>query len=95
MGEGAYTLVETEAPEGYNKAPDTTVTIEAAYNASGMLTAWSVSPNSDGYVEIVNNAGIVLPGTGGMGTVAFTAIGVAAILGGVTWQMVRRAKQGR
>ncbi len=95
LGEGAYTLVETEAPEGYNKAPDTTVTIEAAYNASGMLTAWSVSPNSDGYVEIVNNAGIVLPGTGGMGTVAFTAIGVAAILGGVTWQMVRRAKQGR
>ena len=96
LGEGSYTLVETKAPEGYNKASDTTVTISASYNnESGMLESWSINGNGQNPVEIVNNAGIVLPGTGGMGTVVFTVIGVVAILGGVTWQMVRRAKQGR
>ncbi len=96
LGEGSYTLVEAKAPEGYNKASDTTVTISASYNnESGMLESWSINGNGQNPVEIVNNAGIVLPGTGGMGTVVFTVIGVVAILGGVTWQMVRRAKQGR
>ncbi len=93
LGEGSYTLAETKAPEGYNKAADTTVTIAAEYNTDGTLQSWSVNNNGENAVEIVNNAGILLPGTGGMGTVAFTVVGVVAIVGGTAWMMTRRARR--
>ena len=95
FGEGDYTLVETKAPDGYNTASDTAVTIAADYDESGMLETWSVNGNGNDPVEIVNNAGIVLPGTGGPGTVALTVFGVVAIVGGVAWMGARRARQGR
>ena len=93
LGEGSYTLTETKAPEGYNKAADTTVTIAAEYNTDGALQSWSVNNNGQNAVEIVNNAGILLPGTGGMGTVVFTVAGVVAIVGGTAWMMTRRARR--
>lgn len=93
LGEGSYTLTETKAPEGYNKAADTTVTIAAEYNTDGALQSWSVNNNGQNAVEIVNNAGILLPGTVGMGTVVFTVAGVVAIVGGTAWMMTRRARR--
>ena len=93
LGEGSYTLTETKAPEGYNEAADTTVTIAAEYNTDGTLQSWSVNNNGQNAVEIVNNAGILLPGTGGMGTVVFTVAGVVAIVGGTAWMMTRRARR--
>lgn len=93
LAEGSYTLTETKAPEGYNKAADTTVTIAAEYNTDGTLQSWSVNNNGQNPVEIVNNAGILLPGTGGVGTVVFTVVGVVAIVGGTAWMMTRRARR--
>ena len=66
LAEGSYMLTETKAPEGYNKATDTTVTIAATYATDGELQSWSVNNNGENAVEIVNNAGILLPGTGGV-----------------------------
>lgn len=93
LAEGSYMLTETKAPEGYNKATDTTVTIAATYDTNGELNSWSVNNNGENAVEIVNNAGILLPGTGGVGTVAFTVVGVVAIVGGTAWMVSRRARR--
>lgn len=90
---GTYKLTETDAPEGYNKVEgDITVTITATYNEDGTLASWKV--NEDGTthaVEVVNHAGAILPGTGGMGTVIFTVVGVAIVVCGAVWY-VRRSK---
>lgn len=40
--------------------------------------------------QVENNKGTLLPGTGGMGTVIFTVVGVAAIAGGTVWYVNRR-----
>ena len=72
---GAEELVETAAPQGYNKVTDPiTVTIEATYKDDGTLNTWSVKlgdeVQQDQTVEVVNHAGTLLPGTGGIGTAA-------------------------
>ncbi|MBM6705684.1 SpaH/EbpB family LPXTG-anchored major pilin [Bifidobacterium pullorum subsp. saeculare] len=97
LDEGNYTLHETEAPDGYNKAADTTVTIEATYNnENGTLESWSVKvgdqDQADQTVEVVNHAGTILPGTGGIGTVVFTVAGIVLIVAGVAWAMRRRQR---
>ena len=90
---GTYKLTETEAPEGYNKVEgDITVTITATYNEDGTLASWKVNEDGTNHeVEVVNRAGAILPGTGGMGTVIFTVVGIAIVAGGVLW-FTRRNK---
>ncbi|MBS4884221.1 MAG: SpaH/EbpB family LPXTG-anchored major pilin [Amedibacillus dolichus] len=71
-----YTLVETKAPDGYNKLDNpTTITIEATSNNNG--TDVTVTGDT---VIVENNKGSLLPETGGMGTVLFTVVGVGGIL---------------
>lgn len=92
LAEGTYTLHEVSAPDGYNKVEtDPTVTITATYNNDGTLDTWSVNSNGKSPVEVVNHAGVILPGTGGMGTVIFTVVGIAVVAGGVLW-FTRRNK---
>ena len=93
LAAGTYQLVETAAPEGYNKVADPiTVTIDARYDDDGTLQSWSVNSNGQNAVEVVNNAGTLLPGTGGIGTVVFTVAGIVLIVAGVAWAMRRRQR---
>lgn len=93
LAEGTYQLVETEAPEGYNKvANPIEVKIEASYKEDGTLLSWSVNNNGQNAVEVVNHAGATLPGTGGIGTAIFTVAGIVLIVAGVAWAMRRRQR---
>lgn len=93
LAEGTYQLVETEAPEGYNKvANPIEVKIEASYKEDGTLLSWTVNSDGNHAVEVVNHAGATLPGTGGIGTAIFTVAGIVLIVAGVAWAMRRRQR---
>ena len=97
LAEGTYTLHEVKAPEGYNTAADTNVVIAAEYDEQdGTLKSWSVKVDNQAQagqtVEVVNHAGTLLPGTGGIGTVIFTVAGIVLIVAGVAWAMRRRQR---
>lgn len=100
---GEYTLTETEAPAGYNKlasaigvkvdgrndgtdTTDATVTITYDNNNGSDYDQTA----SNGVIPVQNKSGVVLPGTGGMGTIAFTVIGVLVIALGVAWTLKRK-----
>ena len=77
-----YTLTETKAPGGYNKL----VTPETVNLTDGSKASATIESETyvDGGVVVKNNAGTVLPSTGGMGTTLFYVIGgglmVAAVV---------------
>lgn len=79
-----YYLVETQAPSGYNlldnavKVNFTDAEVEAT---AGIYT-----------VKVPNSSGIKLPVTGGTGTVIFTIIGIALMVGAVVLFVVSRKK---
>ncbi len=79
-----YYLQETAAPAGYNllKAP-----IEFSIDANGNTI---VGGNTVAQVEIQNNAGTLLPETGGMGTVLFTTFGILLVLGTAVLMVTKR-----
>ena len=75
---GEYYLVETEAPEGYNKLSEpVAVTVSAdSHLDDDPATPETVEGTS---VTVKNSAKFLLPATGGMGTAIFTIGGVAII----------------
>lgn len=100
---GEYTLTETEAPAGYNKlASAIGVKVDGknngtdTTNATVTITYDNNNGNdynqtaSNGVIPVRNKSGVVLPGTGGMGTIAFTVIGVLVIALGVAWTLKRK-----
>lgn len=74
LKKGTYTLKETKAPDGYNKGEDTTITITAESADSGENV--TVTGNT---IKVVNNSGVQLPSTGGIGTIIFVAAGVCVV----------------
>ena len=100
---GEYTLTETKAPAGYNKlasaigvkvdgqndGTDTTdATVTITYNNDNGNSYNQTASN--GVIPVQNKSGAILPGTGGMGTIAFTVIGVLVIALGVAWTFKRK-----
>ena len=101
---GEYTLTETEAPAGYNKlasaigvkvegqndgTDNTNATVHITYDNDNGSSNYNQSA-SNGVIPVRNKSGVTLPGTGGMGTIAFTVIGVLVIALGVAWTLKRK-----
>lgn len=93
LGKGTYYIKETAAPANYNQILEPfTVVIDADPN----LTApnWEVGDSTDNLqtvttlvdnmfvkeLKIENNKGVILPGTGGIGTTVFYVVGGVLIL---------------
>ena len=99
LGEGVYWLKETKQPDGFNKPTDPfKITIDAEFAPDGTLQTSTVTVDStantanDHTVKIENRQGTLLPGTGGMGTVIFTVVGVAVVAGGAIWMVQRNRR---
>lgn len=76
LDEGDYRLVETKAPDGYNKL---SAPVEIKIGATTENNGQSVTVTGNTQ-EVINKAGSLLPETGGIGTVMFTIIGGVGIL---------------
>lgn len=87
-----YTLIETEAPDGYNALENgVTVTVSAATTAATATITNGVYAESEYVVGVENNSGSVLPATGGMGTMLFITIGaVLLVVAGVVLTAKKR-----
>ena len=76
---GTYYLEETEAPDGYNKLTARQKFIISDGNLDATFNGEIYSTGSG--VHVVNKTGSMLPETGGLGTLLFTALGGSAALG--------------
>ncbi len=101
LAAGSYKLLETVAPNGYNKLETPVeITITTSYNDDGTLNGEeftstninnengiTVKHEIDGRYSLVagiaNNAGALLPSTGGIGTTIFYAVGIILMAGAV------------
>ena len=78
---GEYGLKETKAPDGYNLLPGwiTTVIVhKAPFEGNSSLTVDGLADQQQ--MNVLNNAGGKLPGTGGIGTYIFFGLGIAMAL---------------
>lgn len=81
LADGTYTLIEKTVPDGYNKAADSTFTIdEDNYDLTNLSQSTIVE----------NQSGSLLPSTGGMGTTIFYLLGAVLVIGAGVLLVARR-----
>ncbi len=98
LSAGTYTITEIKAPGGYNLLENPiVVTIEWTAPSEGSFEcAWSyentdvVNGTPTNHITIINNAGTILPSTGGIGTTIFYAVGGILVLAAVILLVTRR-----
>ena len=84
LAEGTYYLVETKAPDGFNKltAP---VVIKITKSTDTDVNNWTISKDgtdeNDKIIDIENSTGSLLPSTGGRGTIVFAVIAALLVFG--------------
>ena len=81
LAAGDYWLVETQAPEGFNKLTDS---IKVTITKNGDAE-WTVKKNNtledDKIIDVENSTGSLLPSTGGRGAIAFAVIAAILVFG--------------
>ena len=84
LAEGTYYLVETKAPDGFNKltAP---VVIKITKSTDTDVNNWAISKDgtdeSDKIIDIENSTGSLLPSTGGAGVIVFAGVAILLVFG--------------
>ena len=84
LAEGTYYLVETKAPDGFNKltAP---VVIKITKSTDADVNNWTISKDgtdeSDKIIDIENSTGSLLPSTGGTGVIVFAGVAILLVFG--------------
>ncbi len=98
LSAGTYTITEIKAPDGYNLLKDPiTVTIGwTAPTEDSTECTWTyektgiVNGENTHHITIINNAGTILPSTGGIGTTIFYAAGGILVLAAIVLLITRR-----
>ena len=104
LDDGTYRLTETVTPAGYNSIEPIEFTVEAVHSdgdtpALTNLTGNKVSgeiefktnvPGASLSADVVNNAGTVLPETGGIGTTIFYVLGGLLVLTAVVLLVTKK-----
>lgn len=95
LDQGTYYLVEIAAPAGFNRlSAPVTITIESTYNDGSRSSTYvdghipdatldqltAVGINGGTQLTVINQAGVTLPETGGMGTKVFVVGGLVLML---------------
>lgn len=84
LAEGTYYLVETKAPDGFNKltAP---VVIKITKSKDTDVKNWTISKDgideTDKIIDIENSTGSLLPSTGGTGVIVFAGVAILLVFG--------------
>ena len=92
LADGTYYLVETKAPAGYNQL-DKPVKVEVHDGGNNAPVTDKTQLTVTATVE--NQAGTLLPSTGGMGTTVFYVLGAVLVVGaGVLLVTKKRMSQG-
>lgn len=97
IANGNYILVETKAPTGYI-LPQAQVVLQFEAGKTPKMTSVGGSDlmmaiGMSGVVNVANERNIVIPGTGGIGTIIFTIGGIALIGGSLLLLLLSRKKK--
>ncbi|MGN1457743.1 MAG: SpaH/EbpB family LPXTG-anchored major pilin [Acutalibacteraceae bacterium] len=90
LDSGAYKLVETVAPAGYNKLSG-----PVDFSISGTDGSVTYGGNTVDEVKVLNQAGSQLPTTGGIGTTIFYVVGGSVIAVALVLLVVRKRRQSK
>ena len=81
LADGTYYLVETKAPAGYNR-------LEEPYEVE--VTGGTTEAQLSVTAKVENQAGTLLPSTGGMGTTVFYVLGAVLVMGAVVLLVTKK-----
>ena len=95
MDSGTYWMKEIAAPAGYHMLRTLVeIKIGTVGSYSDPSLGYTVADTIDGYIEVLNSTGVVLPETGGIGTMLFIGIGSFLVLSmGVLLVVKKRMSQ--
>ena len=84
LAEGTYYLVETKAPDGFNKLT-ALVVIKITKSSDADVNNWTISKDNaneeDKIIDIENSTGSLLPSTGGAGVIVFVDVAILLVFG--------------
>lgn len=96
LGAGTYYLVETDTANGYNVLDhEITITVTETKDEHGKVNGGNVQIINDRVestdkVAVNNVKGLLLPSTGGMGTVAFAVVGLIVMAGAAITLIIKK-----
>lgn len=88
IGDGQYSLIESKAPDGYNRVKD-----PIKFTVNNGLISYAEKTDIDTEteaIEVLNNTGAELPSTGGIGTTIFYIVGGLLMVGAAVVLVTRK-----
>lgn len=97
LDSGSYKLEEVKAPQGYNvlTAPIDFTISGTSSNSKGQVSYKLNNEDATGCINVLNNAGTTLPGTGGIGTTIFYVVGGGLMVAAAILLITKKRMENR